>query len=130
MGTQSADGPIMKPVYQLGTPYPPFNDQNSCPLRSVGLELELNANAVAAGSAVSAFGWYSQQAEKTSARPSHLIPPPTSIPPPTTQAQLVAHSVCTRCHSIHSIHSVCTKLPADTTGGSLRGVGLQDSEQG
>jgi len=67
---QGMGTPASPSVYQLSTPYTRFDDQNSCPLRSHGLELG-DANAVATGSAVSATGWYCERAEKTSARPSH-----------------------------------------------------------
>ena len=61
------------PVYQLGPPFPLFDDQNSCPLRSHGLELG-SASAVPTGTAVSAAGWYVQRAEKTSTCPARPQP--------------------------------------------------------
>ena len=61
------------PMYQLGPALPLFDDQNTCPLRSLGLELG-SASAVTTGSAVSAAGWYSQRDEKTSTCPSRAQP--------------------------------------------------------
>ena len=67
---QGMGTPASPSMYQLGPSFPLFDYQNSCPLRSVGLELG-DANAVATGSAVNAAGWYCERAEKTSAHPSH-----------------------------------------------------------
>ena len=102
----------VRPVYQLGTPYLPFDDQNSCPLRSDGLELG-DASAVATGSAVSAAGWYSEHAEKTSTRPSHH-----------PQA-MQSHTACAP-----ALPAPIDRLTPPDGSGSLRGAGLQDSEQG